>query len=141
MRFLGSSAPAIGAGPAGQLDSLRIPALIAAAKLIASFFARPATSLGAMLSPGAGAASAAGAAPEGVATSDGAVVADGVFAVAGGVPMAAMESAVVVAPLPAGAGVDETSPALTPERGASATQAESSASESAPTRDERTEDM
>ena len=58
IRFFGSRAPAIGAGPLGQLASLRVPARIAAAKLSASFFPRPAASLGLMLSLGVGAAAA-----------------------------------------------------------------------------------
>jgi hypothetical protein len=49
--------------------------------------------------------------------------------------------AVELAAAPAGVGVVATSPALTPERGASLTQAERTASERTPTREERTEDM
>jgi hypothetical protein len=49
--------------------------------------------------------------------------------------------AVELAAAPAGVGVVATSPALTPERGASVTQAERTASERTPTREERTEDM
>jgi hypothetical protein len=74
-------------------------------------------------------------------TSAGAAAPAGVFAVAGGVPSAARESAVDSAPVPDEAGVDETSPALTPERGASPTQAETSASERTPANAERTGDM
>src|SRR6476620_874586 len=100
MRFFGSSAPAIGAGPAGQLDSLRTPARTAAVKLAASFFGRPAASFGLMLSVAAVVeAAVAGAAAVAVGPADG-----------------ALSDAALV---PAGVGVVATSPPLTPERGAS----------------------
>ena len=67
------------------------------------------------------------------------VVADSVAVDATGPDVAGVAESVVVAP--AGTGVAATSPALTPERGASATQAVRMASERTPTRGERTEDM
>src|SRR5215217_2403733 len=104
MRLFGRSAPAIGAGPMGQLDSLRVPARIAAAKLIASFFPRPATSLGEMLSELAGSETAASV--EGAA-------ADGVVVDAAGSTVDAGLASAGVALLSAGAGVEATSPPLT----------------------------
>src|SRR5687768_13840362 len=134
IRFFGSSAPAIGAGPVGQLDSLRTPARIAAAKLIASFLVRLAASLGAMLSPATG--STAASVP--VAVTGGVVAApDGVLAVAAGTPIAAAESRAEAGPLSTGVGADATSPPLTPERGASAAQAVSRAIERTPAREKR----
>ena len=138
MRFFGSSAPAIGAGPAGQLASLRVPARIAAAKLVASFFGRPGASLGTTLSPATGPATASVAV---AATGGVAAAADGVLAVAAGMPTAAAESTADAAPVSTGDGVDATSPPLTPERGASAAQAVSRASERTQAREERTGDM
>src|SRR6476620_4675966 len=119
MRFFGSSAPAIGAGPAGQLDSLRVPARMAAAKLVASFFGRPATSFGLMLSL----AAATPEVPAGAAAADTVVGSAGVAVSVAGAAL-----------VPAGVGVAATSPPLTPERGASATQAVRTASERAPRR-------
>src|SRR5688572_5949678 len=96
MRFFGSSAPAIGAGPAGQLDSLRVPARIAAAKLIASFFGRPGASFGDTLSPATGSVTA----PVAVAATGGVVVAaDGVLAVASGMSIAPAESTAETEPV------------------------------------------
>src|SRR4051794_41346463 len=96
-----------------------MPARTADAKLIASFCGRPATSLGLTLSPAAVAGETTGE----VATSDGAVAPEGVFAVAFGVPSAAMESAVEVAPPAGGAGGGGTAPALPPGRRGSGAQA------------------
>src|SRR5829696_979151 len=121
MRFFGSSAPAAGAGPDGQLACLRIPARIAEPKLIASFLPRPAASLGLMLSVGAGSA-----------------VADSVAEVFVAGTAEDTESEAVA---PAGSGVPATSPLLTPERGASVAQAVSAARARAARRGERTEDM
>src|SRR6186713_2885144 len=137
MRLFGSSAPAIGAGPAGQLDAFRVPARTAAAKLMASFFPRPAASLGTMLSAPAGSPATGG-----VVSSAGGVgaAADGVVAT-GGVAVEATESAAALLSAPAGAGVAETSPPLTPERGASATQAVRMASERTLAKEKRTGDM
>src|SRR5215204_4700022 len=120
MRFFGSSAPAAGAGPGGQVDSLRIPARIAAPKLIASFLLRLAASLGLMLSVDTGSA-VAGPAAE-------ALVVD------------AAENVEAAAVAAAGSGIPATSPPLT-ERGVSATQAVRAARARAARRGERTEDM
>src|SRR5215207_5131002 len=125
MRFFGSSAPAAGAGPDGQVDSLRIPARIAAPKLIASFLLRLAASLGLMLSVDTGAVVA------------GPVVGASVVDAA----VDAVEDAEPAAVAAAGSGVPATSPLLTPERGASATQAVRAARARAARRGERTEDM
>jgi hypothetical protein len=109
----------------GQLDSLRIPARIAAPKLIASFVPRPATSFGLMLS----------LAVVVVATTVSVAGVPGLAAVGSvdGELSAAGEPVV-----PAGVGVAATSPPLTPERGESVTQAERTASETTPRRVERT---
>jgi hypothetical protein len=133
MRLFGSSAPAIGAGPAGQLDAFRVPARTAAAKLMASFFPRPAASLGTMLSAPAGSPAVAETGGVGAASAD--VVATG------GVAVEATESAAALPSAATGAGVDDTSPPLTPERGASATQAVRMASERTLAREKRTGDM
>src|SRR5829696_8354649 len=102
IRFFGSSAPGSGAGPAGQLAALRFPARIAAAKLIASFLLRLATSLGTALSPTAGLA----AASLGIAATGGVeVAAEGVLAVASGMRVAAAESTADAAPVSTGFGV------------------------------------
>ena len=119
-------APAAGVGPPGQLDSLREPARIAAAKLIPSFLLRPATSLGLMLSLGED-ASATGSVAAGSAVAG--VPAEG--------EAAALESEVA----PAGVGPPATSPPATPDFGASAAQAVRTSSDSAPAREERTGDM
>src|SRR6187549_306225 len=114
MRFFGSRAPAIGAGPAGHVASLRVPARIAAAKLVASLVGRPGASLGLTLSP---AAEPATASVGGATTGGVAAAADGVLAVAAGIPRAAAESTFDGAPVSTGVGVEATSPPLTPERG------------------------
>src|SRR5215207_6135123 len=101
MRFFGSSAPATGAGPAGQLAVARVPARMAAAKLVASILPRPGASFGVMLSPGND--SAAPVAVAVVAESLEAGVADGVGE---------------------GEGAAATSPALAADCGASVAQAE-----------------
>src|SRR6188472_2194349 len=122
MRFFGRSAPAIGAGPAGQLGSLRAPARTAAAKLMASFFPRPAASLGEMLSAADGAPAAETGGVVSSAGGVGAASAD-VDVATGGVAAEAAEAAAALLSAATGAGVADTSPPLTPERGASATQA------------------
>jgi len=96
---------------------------MAAPKLIASFFARPGTSLGLMLSVDADPAAADSVAAELFEAVD----------VEGDVESAGAT--------PAGAGLDATSPALTPARGASATQAVRAARARTARRKERTEDM
>ncbi|PYP76682.1 MAG: hypothetical protein DMD35_17890 [Gemmatimonadetes bacterium] len=111
---------------------------MAEAKLMASFLGRPATSLPTTLSPASGSVTASD-----VVTALGGATAgaDGVLAVADGMPVAATESAVDGAALSTGAGVDETSPPLTPERGASATQAVRTTSETTARREVRAGDM
>jgi len=59
----------------------------------------------------------------------------------GGVAAEAAEAAAALLSAPTGAGVADTSPPLTPERGASATQAVRMASERTPAREVRTGDM
>src|SRR5215207_7463042 len=124
MRFAGSSAPAMGAGPLGQLASLRVPARMAAAKLVTSIFLRPAASFGAMESPGDG------------STIDVAGPAAGEAADAVSPPA---ESEVAVADALAG-GV-ATSSAVTPDRGASAAQAAITSAVVTATAEDRTKDM
>jgi len=64
----------------------------------------------------------------------------GVFAT-GGVAVEATESAAALPSAATGVGVEDTSPPLTPERGASPTQAVRMASERTLAREKRTEDM
>src|SRR5687767_12295844 len=123
MRFFGSSAPAAGVGPLGQLDSLRVPARMAWAKLMASFFPRPAASFGLMLSFGAASAEASPMADSAAGDA--------------GVAIAA-ESMVVAS---AGAGAAATSPPLTVDFGASAAQPVRTRNERTPASGVRTEDM
>src|SRR5215207_9207849 len=105
IRFLGSSAPASGAGPAGQLAALRLPARIATAKLVASFVGRPGASLGGALSPTTGPA----AASLGVTAAGGVeAAAEGVLAVALGMPVAAAEWTADAGPVSIGVGVEAT---------------------------------
>ena len=101
-----------------------------AAKLVASVLLRPGISLGAMVSPGAGAAAG--------------VVSAAAFDAEGDVALAAGETVVDFAEsaeVPAGAGPDATSPALADERGVSATQAVKASAESAARTEGRTRDM
>jgi hypothetical protein len=113
---------------------LRVPARIAAAKHVASFFPRPAACFGLIVSLAAVAEAAAAPELAGAAASaaGAAVEIVDVGSVAGAV---SVDGAALA---PAGVGVAATSPPLTPERGASLTQAVRAASERTPRRVERT---
>ena len=126
IRFFGSSAPGSGAGPAGQLAILRVPARTAEPKLVASILPRPGISFGEAESPAAGVDELA----DGDSADAFAAGVVEVVVVVDVVVVVVDEEVVEVESPAAGAGV-ATSPALAALRGASVAQAASAIAASA----------